>query len=311
MLSTSELREVLNNVITIPLIPFRQGKIDYQAHERNIRYLMSNNHLSNHRQRIICVAGTSLINHITDAEQMKLLESTASAMQGEGVLLSALMPNPLQGMSEMVDKQSALERVPDAYLIMPVGGVYSSEGLYEDLMKFGDKHGRRHGSKFLFYHRQPRDQEAIIRLMRRSEHFVGLKVGTSVDDVPALVDEVGDKGIVIWGIGDRSTTAAEKGTLGHTSGISVIYAKAGDLINNAQRIGDYGKSRQIEERISALEELRFMAAREYNYSAVLEAMILSRFEDIDGGEGGPFNPRVPKDVSKKVAEAIEGLEDLH
>ena len=54
-----------------------------------------------------------------------------------------------------------------------------------------------------------------------------------------------------------------------------------------------------------------MNGREFNYSAVLEAMILSGYTDIDGGEGGPFNPRVNSEVSAEVKKAIEGLADLH
>ena len=147
--------------------------------------------------------------------------------------------------------------------------------------------------------------------MHDSSHFLGIKVGTNVEEVPSLVQEVGDAGLVIWGIGDRSTKAAELGTTGHTSGISVIYAKAGDLINNAQRAEDFETAYQLEKRIHLLEDLRFINGREYNYSAVLEAMILSGFDDIDGGEGGPFNPRVSDKISKQVQEVISTLVDLH
>jgi dihydrodipicolinate synthase/N-acetylneuraminate lyase len=84
--------------------------------------------------------------------------------------------------------------------------------------------------------------------------------------------------MVIWGIGDRSTRAAELGAKGHTSGIAVVFARASDEINNAQRRGDYETSRRIEADISALEDIRFRNSRVYNYSAVVEAMHLSGFE---------------------------------
>ena len=138
-----------------------------------------------------------------------------------------------------------------------------------------------------------------------------MKVGTTESDVPIMIDQVGSHGIVIWGVGDRSTKAAQLGAKGHTSGISVLFAKAGDLLNNAQRRGNYEESLAIEKRIGAIEELRFMNNREFNYSAVLEAMILSGFDDIDGGEGGPFNPRVSADVSDQVRKAIGNILDLH
>jgi hypothetical protein len=44
---------------------------------------------------------------------------------------------------------------------------------------------------------------------------------------------------------------------------------------------------------------------------LVEALILSGFEDIDGGEGAPFNPRVPENISSEVEEAIKGLMEFH
>ncbi len=311
LLSNQELSEALNSVTTIPLIPFRNGKIDFDAHRKNIRYLMENNHLSDNRPRIICIAGTSLIHHVSLNDQNELLEVTGEIMGDQGVLMSAIVPNPLDSIGSLIEQQSQMSRPPDVYLIMPLGGVYSSQGLYEGLMDIGHQYGTQYGARFLYYHRLSRDQEFVIKLMKDSEAFVGIKVGTRVEDVSSLVNGIGESGVVIWGIGDRSTTAAQLGTKGHTSGISVLYVKAGDLINNAQRTGDYTTSLNLEKRINDLEELRFMNAREFNYSAVLEGMILSGFMDIDGGEGGPFNPRVPAEIATRVQEAIEGLEDLH
>ncbi|WP_238314754.1 hypothetical protein, partial [Methylobacterium crusticola] len=83
-----------------------------------------------------------------------------------------------------------------------------------------------------------------------------------------------NSGIVMWGIGDRCTRPAQLGTKGHTSGIAVAFARASDEINNAQRRGDYETSARIEADIAPLEEIRFMNERVYNYSAVVEAMIL-------------------------------------
>ena len=74
--SNEQLLDGLNSVTTIPLIPFRSGRIDFDAHAKNIAYLMENNHLSNGRPRVICVAGTSLIHHVSYEEQNKLIEVT-------------------------------------------------------------------------------------------------------------------------------------------------------------------------------------------------------------------------------------------
>jgi dihydrodipicolinate synthase/N-acetylneuraminate lyase len=137
-------------------------------------------------------------------------------------------------------------------------------------------------------------------------------VGTSEADVKPMIEGVGENAMVIWGIGDRSTKAAEQGAKGHTSGIAVLYAKASDAINNAQRQGDFAAARAVEAEIDEIEEIRFMNGRAYNYSAVVEAMQQSGFDDIDGGDGsGPFNPNVPQAVAERVGRAIEGLEKYH
>ena len=311
MYTNEELFDALNSVTTIPLIPFRNGKVDYEAHAKNIKYLMNNNYLSDNRPRVICIAGTSLIHHVSYEDQNRLVEETGKIMGDKGVLLSAIVPMPLSSAGELIETQSRFERAPDAYLIMPLGGVYSVEGLYETFKEFGDKYGKECGARFLYYYRMQRDRDMIVKLIQDSPYFIGVKVGTIEDDVPGLIQDIGDNGIVIWGIGDRSTKAAKLGAKGHTSGISVLTARAGDEINNAQRAGDYEKSQEIEDKITALEEIRFQNGRVFNYSAVVEAMILSGFDDIDAGEGGPFNPRVPAKVADKVQDALRTAIEFH
>ena len=302
--SNEQLFDGLNSVTTIPLIPFRAGRIDYDAHARNVTYLMENNHLSDGRPRVICVAGTSLIHHVSYEEQNKLIGD-------QGILLSAFVPNPLPEADKLIARQSSLKRPPDAYLVMPLGGVYSLEGFLETFSQFGQKHEQAHGARFLYYHRQARDRSQVVHLIKESSAFIGIKVGTNESEVEPLCRDIGYEGMVIWGVGDRSTEAARLGARGHTSGISVLFAKAGDLLNNAQRAEDYEASQAVEKRISALEEIRFENGRVYNYSAVVEAMIQSGFDDIDPGESGPFNPRVPSEVAGRIQEAIEGILDLH
>jgi dihydrodipicolinate synthase/N-acetylneuraminate lyase len=112
-------------------------------------------------------------------------------------------------------------------------------------------------------------------------------------------------------VGDRSTGPAQRGTKGHTSGINVVVARASDEINNAQRCGDFAASQRIEDEIAAFEEIRFRDGRMYNYSAVVEAMHLGNFTDVDGGEGGPFNPRVPATVADEVKVALEDIVKYH
>jgi dihydrodipicolinate synthase/N-acetylneuraminate lyase len=317
MIETKELLEALNSVTTIPIIPFRNGEIDYDAHAKNVEYLIRSNRLEpgpdgKPRKRVISVAGTSLIHHIAPEEQTKIFDVTGRVMGDDGVLMSAIVPNPISVAGRLVEEQSKLQRPPDVYLVMPLTGTYNSEGLYHEMMAFGKKYGEKTGARFLYYFRQPSDRDAVIRLLNDSPHFIGVKIGTGEQDVKPMIDGVGDNALVIWGIGDRSTGAAELGAKGHTSGISVLAAGAGDAINNAQRSGDYARARQVEADVNELEEIRFMNGRAYNYSAVVEAMNMSGFNDIDGGDSsGPFNPPVPAEIRARLEHALETVLDYH
>ncbi|MEZ4862233.1 MAG: dihydrodipicolinate synthase family protein [Caldilineaceae bacterium] len=311
-LTTADLLDGLNSAITIPIIPFKNGRIDYDGHAKNIEYLMRNNRLTHGRKRVISVAGTSLIHHIEPEEQTRIFDVTGQVMGDDGILMSAIVPNPLATAGKLVEAQSKLQRPPDVYLVMPLGGTYSVEGLYTTFMEFGKRYGEACGARLLYYHRQARDLPAVIDLLNDSPHFVGVKIGTSEADVQPMIDGVGDNAMVIWGIGDRSTKAAELGAKGHTSGTAVLCTAVCDGINNAQRQGDYAKAREWESAINAIEEIRFRNGRIYNYSAVVEAMRISGFSDIVAGDcSGPFNPPVPPAVAAEIRTAIEPLRQYH
>jgi dihydrodipicolinate synthase/N-acetylneuraminate lyase len=310
-INTESLLDGLNSVISIPLIPFNDGKIDFDGHAKNIDYLMTNNNLSDNRPRVISIAGTSLVHHVSPDNQVRLLDIAGQQMGDAGILMAALIPNPIGVTSDTIERLSKLNRPPDVYLIMPLGGTYAPEGLYSQFMQFAEHHGHEHNARFLYYYRRPRDREVIIRLIKDSPHFIGVKIGTTVSDVKPFVDALDDSKIVIWGIGDRSTAAAEQGAKGHTSGINIVVAKASDEINNAQCRGDYATARQIEADISPLEDIRFMNERAYNYSAVMEAIIAGGFEDVVAGTGGPFNPRVPADVADDIKKIVEDIGHYH
>ena len=310
-LELSNLLEALNSVTAIPIVPFEKGHVDFPGHAKNIDYLMRNNYLDEGRQRVIAIAGTSLIHHISEPEQLALINQTGQQMGADGILMSGIVPNPVHQAGQCIVAQSKLQRPPDVYLLMPLTGISSPEGIYEQYMAFGERYGTHFGARFLYYFRQKRDMAAVIRLLNDSPHFVGVKVGTGEEDVTPLVEGVGDSGIVMWGIGDRCTRPAELGTKGHTSGIAVAFARASDEINNAQRRGDYETSARIEADIAPLEEIRFMNERVYNYSAVVEAMILSGFDDIVAGEGGPFNPRVPSEIQEHLRTVMHKLKPYH
>lgn len=307
----STLLDALNSVTAIPIIPFNEDKIDYAGHAKNVDYLMRNNYLDQGRKRVIAIAGTSLIHHISETEQLRLIDRTGQQIGEDGILVSGIVPNPINQAGQLIEAQAELQRPPDAYLLMPLTGISSPEGIYEQYMKFGEHYGSGCNARFLYYFRQKRDMAAVIRLLNDSPHFIGVKIGTDAEDVISLVEGIGDNGLVMWGIGDRCTHPALLGTKGHTSGIAVAFARASDEINNAQRRGDYDVSARIEADIAPLEEIRFMNERIYNYSAVVEAMILSGFDDIEAGTGGPFNPRVPSEIREQLHRITQQLKEYH
>ena len=306
-----DLLDALNSVIAIPIIPFNGDQIDYDAHAKNIDYLMKNNTLSDNRPRVIALAGTSLLHHVSPDDQIKLIDETGKRMGDQGVLMSAVVPNPIGVAKEIMEAHAKLNRPPDVTLVMPLTGVYSPEGMYEGLLQFGEYCGSQLGSRLLYYYRKPSDRDCIIKLIRESPHFVGVKIGTKEEDVPVFLDGLGDDKIVMWGVGDRSTKAARMGAKGHTSGIAVAAVKASDAINNAQRSGDLDVSQQVEDDIAIFEELRFANERAYNYAAVVEVMNRSGFADIVGGTGGPFNPRIPNDVIPTIDRIVEAIKPYH
>lgn len=310
-LDTPTLLDALNSVIGIPLIPFNGRAIDFAGHAKNIDYLMRNNCLSGARPRVIAIAGTSLVHHVGYDDQVKLLDIAGQRMAGEGVLMAAVVPNPLGAASELIGRLAKLRRPPDVILIMPLSGTYGPAGLYETLMAFAEEQAHKHGARFLYYYRRTRDRDMIMRLIQDSPHFIGVKIGTNEEDVQPFTEALDESKIVIWGIGDRSTAAAEMGAKGHTSGINIVVARASDEINNAQRRCDYDAARQIEDEISPLEDIRFMEERAYNYSAVMEAINCSGFADVAGGTGGPFNPPVPAHIARRIEGIMASIGHYH
>lgn len=309
MIERAQLLQDLDNVIAIPVIPFRNGAADCDGHRRNVNYLMRCNHLENQRPRVISVAGTSLLHHLSCDEQVRIFEETGREMGTDGVLMTAVVPNPLSDARDVIGRHLSMRRTPDVILIMPLTGTFSPEGLYDGLAALGEEFGPQ-GARFLYYLRTGRDMDAALRLLKDCPHFVGVKVGTGLSEVPPLVRGAPDTSIVIWGIGDRSTDAARLGTKGHTSGTAVVATKPCDSINNAQRRGAWDEAYTWESRLAGLEEIRFRNGRAFNYSAVVEALNQIG-DDVCGGEGGPFNPAAHDQLQEEVRAALAPIRDLH
>ena len=101
-IETPALLDGLNSVIGIPLIPFAGGQIDYAGHAKNIDYLMNNNSLSESRPRVISIAGTSLVHHVASDDQVKVLDIAGQRMNGAGILMAAIVPNPLPAAADLI-----------------------------------------------------------------------------------------------------------------------------------------------------------------------------------------------------------------
>lgn len=108
----SDMYEHLNSVAAIPIVPYKNGKIDTAGHRKNIRYLMDNNHLDGDRKRVISIAGTSLIHHFTPEEQIELIDIAGQEMGGEGILMAGIVPNPIATAEDLIRQQAALPAPP-------------------------------------------------------------------------------------------------------------------------------------------------------------------------------------------------------
>ena len=145
---------------------------------------------------------------------------------------------------------------------MPLTGVSNPDGIYEEYMKFAENYGSKCDARFLYYFRQKRDLEAVIRLLNDSPHFIGVKIGTDEEDVQPLIEGVGDSGNC--DVGYRWTGVHVQ----HNSAQKDIRPVLQSLMRVLQTKsithsdgGDYETSAHIEADIAPLEEIRFMNER--------------------------------------------------
>lgn len=301
----------LQTVIAIPPLAFRGGAVDKKAHRKNMRYLVERNFLSDQRRRAIGIAGTSLVHHVGEDTLVEVLRVTGEAIGREAVIIAGLVATPPAEARGFVKRCTKLKRPPDYFLLMPIPGVCNPEGIAAEFSALTGDAGRRYGARFLLYVRSSDLIKAYAQVMSDSPHIVGVKVGTREADVASLRSLVPATKEVLWGVGDRATEAARLGAQGHTSGITLICPRVCDEIFNAYRRKDFVAAEEMEKLVVEFEDIRFMEGRAYNYSAVVAAARLCDFQDVDLGDGGPFNAPPPPPVMSRIAACVERLREFH
>lgn len=301
----------LDTVTVLMPMPFRGGRLDGRAHAKNVDYLLGNCFLDEGRRRVIGIGGTSLIHHLDRETLLELVQSTGRQLGAEALFMAGVIPTPPSEARRFIQECLSLERPPDYFLLMPIPGLFNPEGVEAELSALSEFFQGRGAGRFVLYLRTGRLIEAYARLASRLANIAGIKVGTRPGDVQVLRKAVPCSKRVLWGVGDRVTAAARLGARGHTSGLTLICPRLCDAINNACRRRDFESCEELEQVLSDLEEIRFMEDRIHNYSAVVAASQLGGFQDIDLGEGGPFNAPPPQPILQQIAHCVERLKPYH
>jgi dihydrodipicolinate synthase/N-acetylneuraminate lyase len=301
----------LETVIAIPPLPFRAGAVDREAHRKNMRYLVEKNFLNDGRRRAIGIAGTSLVHHLDEGSLVDVMDVSGQAIGQDAVLIAGLIATPLATARRCIERCLKLKRPPDYFLLMPIPGVCNPDGIASEFESLASDCGSRYGARFLLYMRSSDLIEAYANLISSSPHIVGVKVGTRESDVASMRAAVPGSKKVLWGVGDRATEAARLGARGHTSGITLICPRVCDEIHNAYWREDFAEASRLEELVAEFEDIRFVNARAYNYSAVVAAAQLGGFADVDLGEGGPFNAPPPTEVLSRIGNCVARLKSYH
>ena len=301
----------LNTPMAFMPIPFRNGAVDLNAQAKAVSYLVENNFLDRGRRRAVANGGSSLVHHLSAEELLDVARVTCEAAGGRAWHISGISTTPPPTAEWLVRQQMRLPHPPDAFLLLPPVGVYNPEGVYGEVGRMTAMLARETGARFLLYMRDASLRDAYCRLTRDHEQILGIKIGTSVDDVRPAREAVGDDNAVVWGLGDLSTPAIRAGARGHTSGTAIVCARLVDELNNAHRREDWERAAELEAIVRPLEEIRFMSSRAWNYSGVVELLKYAAFDDVDPGDGGPFNAPPPADICERLRAIAEDLRPWH
>src|SRR5262245_915517 len=151
--------EALDTAVSIPIVPFRDGSVDFTGHRKNMDYLLAHNALDGGRHRVICLAGTSLIHHLDYDDQVRLMDESGRRCGDKALFIAGLAPNPLEAAARLVEREARLPRPPDAYLLMPLAGNADPRGIYDTYMAFADRLGKLPGARFILYGQNRRHLE--------------------------------------------------------------------------------------------------------------------------------------------------------
>ena len=77
------------------------------------------------------------------------------------------------------------------------------------------------------------------------------------------------------------------------------------------RSGDYSTAERIEADLREFEEIRFIEGRAYNYAAIVEVLKMAGFDDVDAGDGGPFNASPPPEICERLRALLPRLRPYH
>ena len=191
-------------------------------------------------------------------------------MGGKGVLMSGIAPNPIADAEELIRREASLPVPPDCYLVMPLTGVGNAEGIFRNHLDMAERLGRETGARFILFEEQT-ERETAVRLLRESEHFIGLKIGTDVGDVTAIVEASTPERALLYG-GSVIVRPDQQVWVQVTLPVLTSSLFAHQMRSTTRSAAVIWKPHSVEDEIAAFEDIRFRDGRMY-YSAVVEACI--------------------------------------
>src|SRR5512145_1184253 len=92
----------LDTAIAFPFLPFLGGRLDLDAHRLNAAFLARHCYLDGGRRRVIAIGGSSLLHHVTAAEQLDVVRILCEEAGERTRVISAVLPTPLSETERIV-----------------------------------------------------------------------------------------------------------------------------------------------------------------------------------------------------------------